>query len=92
MDDSGYITQESQENVDEQVRVAPLLEEYTKRWENDGNCGGGEDRSVKNRGESRGRGREGKGKGSIRIILKMSEQVNAIVEVEGEGVVVVVVV
>lgn len=36
MNDTRNVTQNGQQDVDEQVRVATTLEEDTKRWEEDG--------------------------------------------------------
>ena len=37
MDDTGYVTQDCQEDIDQQVGSATTLQEDTKRWEEDGN-------------------------------------------------------
>ena len=36
MDDTGNITEDGQQNVDEEVGIATSLEEDTQRWEDDG--------------------------------------------------------
>ena len=36
MDDAGNITQDGEQDVDQQVRAAATFEEYTKRWQDDG--------------------------------------------------------
>jgi hypothetical protein len=47
VDDTGNVTQNCQEDVDEEVGIATALQEDTKRWEDDGkddlaNIAGGE--------------------------------------------------
>lgn len=37
MDDTGYVTQDCQEDIDQQVGSTTTLQEDTKRWEEDGN-------------------------------------------------------
>ncbi len=36
MDDTRDVAQDRQEDVDEEIGIATALEEYTKRWEDDG--------------------------------------------------------
>jgi hypothetical protein len=36
MDDAWDVTEDGEEDVDEEVAATPTLEEYTKRWQDDG--------------------------------------------------------
>ena len=36
MDDTWDVTEDSEEDVDEEVAATPALEEYTERWQDDG--------------------------------------------------------